>query len=151
MSPSWNWDSAIPSPAGEFAPQITYIEYHSVCPLVGIGTPPCTSSAASECAPPPGTNGRGGGHTRLLVRGWRSPNSDDLRKSSALCLLCGQRQTEDFLNLLRLSSCCRSFICRSTVKTYNYAYIILFQSGLQTDMQGFGFLMRITRSDFLYM
>jgi hypothetical protein len=27
----------------------------------------------------------GGGHTRLLVRGWGSPNSDDLRKSLALC------------------------------------------------------------------
>ncbi len=42
-------------------------------------------SLASECAPPPRT---GGGHTRLRVRGWGSPNSDDLRKSLALCLLC---------------------------------------------------------------
>ncbi len=30
---------------------------------------------------------KGGGHTRL--RGWESPNSDDLRKGLALCLLCG--------------------------------------------------------------
>ncbi len=30
-----------------------------------------------------------GGHTRLRVRGWGSLNSDDLRKSLALCLLCG--------------------------------------------------------------
>jgi hypothetical protein len=44
-------------------------------------------SLANECAllPEPG----GGGHTRLRVRGWGSPNSDDLRKSLALCLLCG--------------------------------------------------------------
>jgi hypothetical protein len=30
---------------------------------------------------------QGGGHTRLRVRGWGSPNSDDWRKSLALCLL----------------------------------------------------------------
>ncbi len=46
-----------------------------------------TPSLASECAPPPGTK-RGGGHTRLRVRGWGSPNSDDWRKSLVLCLLC---------------------------------------------------------------
>jgi hypothetical protein len=40
-----------------------YKEYHSVCPLVGIGTLPPTPSLASECAPPPGTKG-GGAHTR---------------------------------------------------------------------------------------
>jgi hypothetical protein len=28
-------------------------------------------------------------HTRLRVRGWGSPNSDDWRKSVAICLLCG--------------------------------------------------------------
>ncbi len=28
---------------------------------------------------------KGGGHTRLRVRGWGSPNSDDWRKSLALC------------------------------------------------------------------
>jgi hypothetical protein len=43
-------------------------------------------SLVSECAPSPRTGGEG--HTRLLVRGWGSPNSDDLRKSLALCLLC---------------------------------------------------------------
>ncbi len=35
-----------------------YIEYHSVWPLVGIGTLP-PLSLASECAPPPGTKGGG--------------------------------------------------------------------------------------------
>ncbi len=45
-------------------------------------------SPASECAP--GTKGRGGLHTRsrLRVRGWGSPNSDDWRESLILCLLC---------------------------------------------------------------
>ncbi len=43
---------------------------------------------ASECAlPPPQTKGLGG-HTRLRLKGWRSHNSDDCRKSLALCLLC---------------------------------------------------------------
>jgi hypothetical protein len=52
----------------------TYKEYHSVCPLVGIGTLP-TPSIASECAPPPGAKG-GVGNIRVRVRGWGSPNSD---------------------------------------------------------------------------
>jgi hypothetical protein len=47
-----------------------------------------TPSLASECAPPPGIKGGGGGHTRQRVRGWGSPNSNDLKKSLALCLLC---------------------------------------------------------------
>jgi hypothetical protein len=35
-------------------------------------------------------NQRGGGvHTRLRVRGWGSPNSDDWRESLVLCPLCG--------------------------------------------------------------
>jgi hypothetical protein len=40
-----------------------YKEYHSVCPLVGIGTLPTapTPSLASECAPPPRTGMGGGG------------------------------------------------------------------------------------------
>jgi hypothetical protein len=32
---------------------------------------------------------KGGGQTRLRVRGWGRPNSNDWRKSLALCLLCG--------------------------------------------------------------
>ncbi len=38
-----------------------------------------TPSLASKCAPPP--EPKGGGHTRLQVRGWGSPNSDDWRKA----------------------------------------------------------------------
>ncbi len=37
------------------------------------------------CPPLP----KGGRRTRLRLRGWGSPNSDDWRKSLALCLLCG--------------------------------------------------------------
>ncbi len=39
------------------------------------------------CAPPGPKGGRG--HTRLRLKGWGSPNSDDWRKRLALCLLCG--------------------------------------------------------------
>jgi hypothetical protein len=62
-----------------------YKEYNSECPLVGIGTLPPPLSLASVPLPP---EPRGGGHTRLRVRGWGSPNSYDWRKSLALCLLC---------------------------------------------------------------
>ncbi len=34
---------------------LTYKEYHSVCPLVGIGTLPTPLSQASVPPPPPGT------------------------------------------------------------------------------------------------
>jgi hypothetical protein len=40
---------------------------------------PPTPSLASECAPP--HQKPKGGHTRLRVRGWGSPNSDDWRKA----------------------------------------------------------------------
>jgi hypothetical protein len=63
-----------------------YKEYHSVCPLVGLGTLPTPTLPAS--VPLPAEPG-GGGHTR--VRGWGSPNSDDWRKSLALCLLCAMQ------------------------------------------------------------
>ncbi len=49
-----------------------YKEYHSVCPLVGIGTLPTPLSSASVPLPPE----PGRGHTRLRVRGWGSPISD---------------------------------------------------------------------------
>jgi hypothetical protein len=66
-----------------------FTEYHSVCPLVGIGTlppPPPLSPASGHL--PPGNNGGWGRHTRPRLRSWASPKSDDLRKSLALCLLC---------------------------------------------------------------
>ncbi len=67
-----------------------YIDYHSVCPLVGIVTLPTPLSPASVPLPPEW----GGGHTRQRVRGWGSPNSDDWRKSLALCLLSGLSVSE---------------------------------------------------------
>ncbi len=68
-----------------------YKEYHSVqyMSLVGIGILPTPLSPASVPLPQePG----GGGHTRLRARGWGSPNSDDLRKSLALCLVCAHEK-----------------------------------------------------------
>ncbi len=37
---------------------------------------------------PPDQRGGGGTVNRLQLKGWGSPNSDDWRKSLALCLLC---------------------------------------------------------------
>jgi hypothetical protein len=45
-----------------------YIEYHSACPLVGIGTSPLPLPQAGVPPPPP-REPNGGGHTRLRVRG----------------------------------------------------------------------------------
>jgi hypothetical protein len=53
---------------------------------IGVRTPPLPLQQANvPLSPEP----RGGGHTRLRVRGWGSPDSDDLRKSLALCPLRG--------------------------------------------------------------
>ncbi len=62
-----------------------YLEYQSVCPLVRIGTLHPPLPPASESLPPEPKEGE---HTRLRVRRWGGPNSDDWRKSLALCLLC---------------------------------------------------------------
>ncbi len=71
-----------------------YKEYHSVCPLVGIGTLPPLSRQLVCLSP---RYKRGGGHTRLRVRGLVSPNSDDLRKNIALYnVLKGQSQQMDY-------------------------------------------------------
>jgi hypothetical protein len=60
-----------------------YLEYYRVCTLVGIGTPPPTRKRV--CPSPEPYGGGGGMHTRLRVRGWESPNSDDdWRNSVAL-------------------------------------------------------------------
>ncbi len=65
-----------------------YKEYHNVCPLVGIGTPPPLSrKLVCPTAPPPRNQGRGA-HSPA-GEGWGSPNSDDWRKNLALCQLCG--------------------------------------------------------------
>jgi hypothetical protein len=56
----------------------TYIEHHSVCLLVGIGTPPTPLPQARVPSPP---YEMVGGHTRLRLRVWGSPHSDDGRKA----------------------------------------------------------------------
>ncbi len=69
---------------------LIYKEHQSVCPRVGIGTLPTPllqASVSSPNSPPP--RPKGGGHARLRLRGWGSPNPDDWRKGLALCLLCG--------------------------------------------------------------
>ncbi len=63
----------------------THIEYRSVCPLVGFGTPLSPPFPLASVPPPPI---KGGGLTRLRVRGG-GPNFDDWRKSLALWLLYG--------------------------------------------------------------
>ncbi len=55
------------------APAVTkYIEYHSVCPFVGTGTPHPLSR--KRVCPPPEPK-RGGEHTRLRVRGVPIPTT----------------------------------------------------------------------------
>ncbi len=69
--------------------------------LVGIGTPPTPLPQASVPSPPPDQRVGGGGANSPAARGWRSPNSDDWRKSLALCLLC------DLKHIVRRISICR--------------------------------------------
>ncbi len=63
-----------------------YKEYHSVCPFFGIVI--LLTPLSPAIVPLPLEPKGGGGHTRLRVRGWGSPNSDRLEKSLAVCLLC---------------------------------------------------------------
>jgi hypothetical protein len=97
-----------------------YLEYHSVCPLVEIGTP---HPLSHECAPPPPPT-KGGGHTRLRVREWRSPNSDDWRKSLALCLLCVYGTYKVYINFRANSfeSLCKALIIVSSLQLRAYMY-----------------------------
>ncbi len=64
-----------------------YLEYHSFCLLVGIGTPHTLSRKG--VSPPQYQRGGGGGKHSPACEGVGSPNLDDQRESSALCLLCG--------------------------------------------------------------
>jgi hypothetical protein len=61
-----------------------YIEYHSVCPLVGIGTLPPPLSPASVPLPPK----QGGGAHSPAGEGVGESKFRRLEKTLALCLLC---------------------------------------------------------------
>jgi hypothetical protein len=62
-----------------------YIEYHSVCPRVGIGTPPFSRK---RVCPSSWTKGRGGGtHTRRRLRGLGLMRRQEI-KLSTLSTLC---------------------------------------------------------------
>ncbi len=67
-----------------------YLEYHRSGPIVRMGTPnPLSCMRLAPPPPPPGTRGRGTQYTPAFMWGGRgSPDSDDWRKSFALCLLC---------------------------------------------------------------
>ncbi len=75
-----------PLPPEKCHAQSTYIPRVPQCMSPRRNWDSPTPSPASKGASPPN---QGGGHIRLRVRGWGSPNSDDWNKSLALCLLCG--------------------------------------------------------------
>jgi hypothetical protein len=62
-----------------------YIEHHSVCPFVGIGTPPTPLPQASVPSPPPA---KGWGAHTPAAKGVGESQFRRLEKSLALCLLC---------------------------------------------------------------
>ncbi len=62
--------------------------YHSVSPLVGSGNPPPPLQQASVCTIHPPLPKRDVTHSPTGEGGGVSPNSDDWRKSLALCILC---------------------------------------------------------------
>ncbi len=69
-----------------YLPKSTNIDRVPQCVSPRQNWDPPPLSRKQVCPPPPPESKGGGGHTRLRVRGWGSPNSDDWRKSWALCL-----------------------------------------------------------------
>ncbi len=65
---------------------LLYLEYHSVCPIVRIGTPPPKIPHLSVSFP---RNQEGDAHSPAGEGAGGGPNSDDWRKGIVLCLLCG--------------------------------------------------------------
>jgi hypothetical protein len=63
---------------------IVYIEYQSVCPFVGIGSP--SPPPQRVCLPPLNLKGRGATLPRV------KDNSDYWKESLALCILCDNKQ-----------------------------------------------------------
>jgi hypothetical protein len=70
-----------PSPQGPDHKVHIYLDCHSICLLVRIG--PTDFPLSQGSLSPPGTKG---GDTLAAVEGVWGPNTDDWRKSLALCL-----------------------------------------------------------------
>ncbi len=77
----------------------TYKEYYSICPSLELGL---SHRLSRQRVCPSPRNQRVEGYTRVRVRGWGSPNSNDWRKSLALCLLC-----ESLLKKKGMKTTCR--------------------------------------------
>jgi hypothetical protein len=69
-----------------------YIEHHSVCPLVGIVTPPTPLPLAS--VPPPPSDQRVRGAHSPAAKGGEESQFRRLEKSLALCLHCKSRTSQ---------------------------------------------------------
>ncbi len=65
-------------------------------PSSKLGPHPLSLRRVCNVCPPKPKEGK---HTRFRARGWGSPNSDDLRKSLALCLLCAYEYHVSLLSL----------------------------------------------------
>ncbi len=87
------------------------VHLYRVAQCVGIGTPPAPLSCKWVCPFPPSPEPNRG-QTRLRVMGWGSPNSDDWRKSLALCLLCVAvfltQTSNDTIYKIRKIFCCEN-------------------------------------------
>ncbi len=111
-----------------FNPQSTYIYRAPQCMSpsseLGLFQP---LSHKRVCPPRPSPlDQRVGGHTRMRLRGWGSPNSDDWRKSLSLCLLCFliYALTQSVSNLLELASV-RIYEYLITTSTVASWYLVL--------------------------
>jgi hypothetical protein len=67
---------------------LTYTEYHSVCPLVGIGTPSTPLPLARVTPPPPPPKGGGGAHSPAAKGVGESQFRRLEKKLSTLLTLC---------------------------------------------------------------
>jgi hypothetical protein len=74
---------------------LLYIQHHTALyiPSSELGLP---QPLSRKRVFPPHPDQRVGGHTRRRLRGWGSPNSDDWRKSLALCLFCAPDRPHHF-------------------------------------------------------
>jgi hypothetical protein len=102
--------------------QSTYIykEYHSICPLVEIGTLPTPLSPASVPLPP--EPGGGGGHTRRRMRGWGSIRNIvyaelDYKRLNSLHLLASVEHSVSFICYVLSMYCILRLLVRPESKS----------------------------------